>query len=215
MNNIVRMSLVIAGAAALGACAPKKTESFRYTVDQFADLKIIRYQIPGWDGLSLGQKAYAYHLAEAAKWGRDITWDQYCAWNLPVRHALEAILQCEAVDRSAPEYADFLVYAKRVFFSNGVHHHYAEDKFFPDCPKEYFASLMNTAGVSDEALLDFIYDRNALVVVFAFKIFGLELKRPVFQVTEGVVEILVNHSGIKKLLPKDAFIGSTVLKFLI
>ncbi len=163
MNNIVRMSLVIAGAAALGACAPKKTESFRYTVDQFADLKIIRYQIPGWDGLSLGQKAYAYHLAEAAKWGRDITWDQYCAWNLPVRHALEAILQCDAVDRSAPEYADFLVYAKRVFFSNGVHHHYAEDKFFPDCPKEYFASLMDTAGVSDEALLDFIYDRNALV----------------------------------------------------
>ncbi len=162
MNTLLKMSLILAGAAALSACGPKKAEPFRYTVDQFADLKIIRYQIPGWDGLSLKQKEYAYHLSEAAKWGRDITWDQYCAWNLPVRHALEAILTCDAVDRKAPDYADFLVYAKRVFFSNGVHHHYAEDKFLPDCPKDYFAGLMAQAGVADEALLDFIYDPAAL-----------------------------------------------------
>ena len=163
MNTLEKM-LLITASAALSSCGGKKetVSDFKYTVDQFADLKVMRYQVPGWDELSLRQKAYAYHLSEAAKYGRDITWDQYCAWNLPVRHALEAILNQYEGDRESADFQNFLVYAKRVFFSNGVHHHYAEDKFVPACPKAYFASLMEAAGVADEALLDFIFDPDAL-----------------------------------------------------
>ena len=151
-------------AALVASCGQKKeaASEFKYTVDQFADLKVMRYQIPGWEELTLRQKAYAYHLAEAAKYGRDITWDQYCAWNLPVRHVIEDILNKYEGDRTSPDFEAFTVYAKRVFFSNGVHHHYAEDKFVPDCPKAYFASLMEAVGDSDAALLDFIFDKDAL-----------------------------------------------------
>ncbi len=145
--------------ALLSACNnPSKDADFKYTIDTFADLKVMRYQIPGWDNLTLQQKEYAYWLSEAAKYGRDILWDQNCKENLRVRHALEAILETDGINTRAPEYADFLVYAKRVFFSNGIHHHYAEDKFFPACPREYFAGLMEKAGVADEGLLDIIYD---------------------------------------------------------
>ncbi len=149
--------MLSSAAAMLASCAPKEGD-FKYTIDSFADLKVMRYRIPGWEDLSLQQKEYAYHLAEAAKYGRDILWDQNCKDNLRVRHALEAILECDAVDTKAPGYEDFLVYAKRVFFSNGIHHHYAEDKIFPACSREYFASLMNLAGVKDDELLEIIYN---------------------------------------------------------
>lgn len=149
--------------AAITGCGTKnvqeENDGFRYLVDEFADLQIIRYQIPGWDELSLQQKEYAYHLSEAAKWGRDIIWDQNCKCNLQVRHALEQILLKKGTQPTGDNNWDgFLVYAKRVFFSNGIHHHYAENKFFPECPKEYFASLMQEAGVYSDELLDTIYN---------------------------------------------------------
>ena len=158
MNKTVKMMTIAGVAAALSGCEAPKGENFKYTIDSFADLKVMRYQIPGWENLSLQQKEYAYHLAEAAKYGRDILWDQNCKENLRVRHALEAILEADGIDREAPGYADFLVYAKRVFFSNGIHHHYAEDKIFPSCERSYFASLMEQAGVADEGLLEIIYN---------------------------------------------------------
>ena len=153
------MIIVIGSVALAGACSgpgQKSQNDFKYTIDSFADLKVMRYQIPGWENLSLRQKEYAFHLAEAAKYGRDILWDQNCKDNLRVRHALEAILETNVED--GPEWQDFLVYAKRVFFSNGIHHHYAEDKIFPACPREYFASLLQGAGIEDPGLLDIIYD---------------------------------------------------------
>ena len=158
MNKTVKMMTIAGVAAALSGCEAPKGENFKYTIDSFADLKVMRYQIPGWENLSLQQKEYAYHLAEAAKYGRDILWDQNCKENLRVRHALEAILEADGIDREAPGYADFLVYAKRVFFSNGIHHHYAEDKIFPSCERSYFASLLEQAGVADEGLLEIIYN---------------------------------------------------------
>ena len=142
MNKLFKMMTMAGMAAALAACNSPKEEDFKYTIDTFADLKVMRYRIPGWEDLSLQQKEYAYHLAEAAKWGRDILWDQNCKDNLRVRHALEAVIQADGIDKEAPEYQDFLVYAKRVFFSNGIHHHYAEDKIFPACSQEYFATLL-------------------------------------------------------------------------
>jgi len=162
MRTKLKMLATIASVAAICSCGQKQPEAFRYTVDEFADLKIMRYQIPGWNELSLRQKAYAYHLSEAAKYGRDITWDQYCAWNLPVRHLLENILENYKGDRKSDDWKNFEIYAKRVFFSNGVHHHYAEDKFVPSCDKTYFSSLMESVGEDNAELLDFIYDKDAL-----------------------------------------------------
>lgn len=157
------MMLAFGICAAASACGNKqdKDKDFKYTVDQFADIKVMRYQIPGWDSLSLQQKEYAYYLSEAAKFGRDITWDQYCSYNLPIRHTIEDILNNYQGDRECQDFKDFVVYAKRVFFSNGVHHHYAEDKFVPTCSKEYFAGLMEAVGDANQELLDFIYDINA------------------------------------------------------
>ena len=160
MKLIRRMIAFTGLAAALCSCADK-ADDFKYLVDEFADLKIMRYQVPGWDGLSLQQKEYVYHLAEAAKYGRDIIWMQNCRYNLDVRKTIEAVLENYTGDRNVPEFAQFETYAKRVFFSNGVHHHYAEDKFFPECPKEYFQGLMTAVGVGNAQLLDFIYDKAA------------------------------------------------------
>ena len=157
------MILSIGAAAALCSCGQgeKKTQDtdFHYLLDEFADLKVIRFRVPGWDNLSLRQKEYAYHLSEAAKLGRDITWDQYCKWNLPIRHVVEDILNEYEGDRECADFQNFTVYAKRLFFANGIHHHYSEDKFFPECPKEYFQSLMEAVGDGEQAteLLEVIY----------------------------------------------------------
>ena len=153
--------ITIAGmAAALVSCTDKAADNgeFKYLIDEFADLKIMRYQVPGWDDLSLQQKEYVYHLAEAAKYGRDIIWAQNYKHNLNIRKTLENILENYKGDRSGADFKAFETYAKRVFFSNGIHHHYAEDKFFPECPKEYFGSLMEAVGAADAGLLDIIYD---------------------------------------------------------
>ncbi len=157
------MILTIGAAAALCSCGQgeKKTgdKDFHYLLDEFADLKVIRFKVPGWDALTLRQKEYAYHLSEAAKLGRDITWDQYCKWNLPIRHVVEDILGEYEGDRECADFQRFTVYAKRLFFSNGIHHHYSEDKFFPECPKDYFRSLMEAVGDGERAgeLLEVIY----------------------------------------------------------
>ncbi|MDD7088005.1 MAG: dihydrofolate reductase [Bacteroidales bacterium] len=164
------MLTIFGVAALLSACGQggqkdertAQNEDFHYLLDEFADLKVMRYQVPGWEDLTLRQKEYAYHLSEAAKYGRDITWDQYCKWNLPVRHAVEDILNEYKGDRDSEDFQKFTVYAKRLFFSNGMHHHYAEDKFFPECSKEYFKSLMEAIGEGEKAdtLLTVIYSKD-------------------------------------------------------
>ena len=160
MKLITKMIAITSMAAAAMSCCQNEKE-FKYLVDEFADLKIMKYHVPGWDGLTLQQKEYVFHLAEAAKYGRDIIWMQNCKYNLDVRKALEAVLENYEGDRDCEDFKQFEEYAKRVFFSNGVHHHYAEDKFVPSCGKEYFASLMSAVGAENESLLDFIYDENA------------------------------------------------------
>ena len=160
MKLITKMIAITSMAAAAMSCCQNEKE-FKYLVDEFADLKIMKYHVPGWDGLTLQQKEYVFHLAEAAKYGRDIIWMQNCKYNLDVRKVLEAVLENYEGDRDCEDFKQLEEYAKRVFFSNGVHHHYAEDKFFPSCGKEYFASLMSAVGAENESLLDFIYDENA------------------------------------------------------
>ena len=154
--------IAITGIAALSMSCADKNSDFKYLIDEFADLKIMRYQVPGWDGLTLQQKEYVYHLAEAAKYGRDIIWMQNCKHNLQIRKTIENILDNYSGDRSTAEFAQFETYAKRVFFSNGIHHHYAEDKFLPECSREYFAGLMSAVGAWDDALLEIIYNPELL-----------------------------------------------------
>lgn len=158
------MLITLASAAGVMACSQgeKKSSNFKYLIDEFADIKIMRYQIPGWDNLSFKQKEYLYHLSEAAKFGWDIYWDQNCKDNLAVRKVLQNILENYKGDRNCKDFQDFTVYAKRVFFSSGIHHHYAEDKFFPECGEEYFKSLMEAVGESEKCatLLPVIYSKE-------------------------------------------------------
>ena len=163
--NMVKIGKMVAflGMAAFmtsGCGSGQKTDDgFRYLIDEFADLKIMRYRIPGWDDLTLQQKEYVYHLGEAAKYGRDIIWVQNCEVNLPIRKAVETIIEKYDGDRECEDFRNFIVYAKRLFFSNGIHHHYAEDKFFPECPQEYFRALMEAVGVQEtDFLIDAIYN---------------------------------------------------------
>ena len=161
MKVIINKMITVAGlAAALVSCSDKAAQNgeFKYLIDEFADLKIMRYQVPGWDALSLQQKEYVYHLSEAAKYGRDIIWMQNCKYNLQIRKTLENILENYEGDRTCEDWTKFETYAKRVFFSNGIHHHYAEDKFFPECSQDYFHDLMAAVGEDDAELEFFIFD---------------------------------------------------------
>lgn len=160
MKLSVKMIIISGLAAASVSCTDKaaKTDGFRYLLDEFADVKVMRYTVPGWEGLTLQQKEYVYHLSEASKYGRDIIWMQNCRYNLDIRKVLEAVLENYEGDRNCNEFKKFETYAKRVFFSNGIHHHYAEDKFFPECTQEYFRGLMAAVGMESEDLLTAIYD---------------------------------------------------------
>ena len=156
--------MLIATLAGLFAASCKdgavKEEPFRYLADEFADLKVIRYRIPGWDSLTLQQKEYIYHLSEAAKAGRDIFWDQNFKHGIKIRRALEGIFENYSGEKESSDWKEFVVYAKRVFFSNGIHHHYAEEKFIPGCSQEYFAKLMDESGQSElkEELIPMLFD---------------------------------------------------------
>lgn len=135
---------LFAGSCQNGTKAPE--EKFKYLADEFADIKVIRYQIPGWDSLTVEQKGYIYHLSEAAKCGRDIYWDQNFKYGLKIRKVLETIFDKYVGEKESEDYKNFVVYAKRVFFSNGIHHHYAEDKFIPGCSIDFFKKLMVESG---------------------------------------------------------------------
>lgn len=123
-------------------------EKFSYIVDQFADLQILRYQVPGFENLSLRQKQLLYHLSEAALMGRDILFDQNGRYNLVIRRTLEAVYQYGTVDKSSADYQAFEVYLKRVWFANGIHHHYGEDKFIPGFSEAFFDAAVRSVDVS-------------------------------------------------------------------
>lgn len=123
-------------------------EEFSYIVDQFADLQILRYQVPGFENLSLRQKQLLYHLSEAALMGRDILFDQNGRYNLVIRRTLEAVYQYGTVDKSSVDYQAFEVYLKRVWFANGIHHHYGEDKFIPGFSEAFFDAAVRSVDVS-------------------------------------------------------------------
>lgn len=156
------LCIVLAAAGILCGCQQKKTceqQAFQYNVDKFYDLEILRYDVPEFDSLSLQQKSLLYCLSEAALWGRDILFDQNGRYNLRIRRACEELYLNYPYDKSATEFAAFERYLKRVWFSNGIHHHYSEDKFLPEFDHAWFESACEAAGIEyDPAILPVMFD---------------------------------------------------------
>ncbi|WP_439153180.1 dipeptidyl-peptidase 3 family protein [Winogradskyella sp.] len=142
----------------------EKTETeFSYNVEQFADIKILRYQIPGWENLSLKEQKLVYYLVEAGLAGRDIMWDQNYRHNLKIRRALESIYTNYEGDKNSADWKAFEVYLKRVWFSNGIHHHYSNDKLKPGFSKDYLNDLLLATNTKlDGEAFDVIFnDKDA------------------------------------------------------
>lgn len=129
-------------------------EPFKVLTEQFADIRILRYRVPGFDNLPLQSRELLYYLHEAALWGRDIIYDQNYKHNLLIRHTLENMYLTYRGDRGGENWQHFEVYLKRVWFSNGIHHHYSMDKFFPELPEENFREMMRHSDASGFAAED-------------------------------------------------------------
>ncbi|MCL1942311.1 MAG: dipeptidyl peptidase 3 [Candidatus Azobacteroides sp.] len=157
--------LIFMIATGIMSCGDKKSteassqsspadDNFNYVVEQFADLQILRYQVPGFDELNLQQKELIYYLNQAASEGRDILFDQNGKYNLAIRRTLEAVYLNYKGDTASTDYKNFVVYLKRVWFSNGIHHHYATDKFQPGFSKEFFTNAVKSIDASMLPLKD-------------------------------------------------------------
>ena len=155
----MKQSVIILCTALCALCACQKQKSFQYSVDKFYDLEILRYDVPGFEQLNLQEKTLVYYLSEAALQGRDILFDQNGRYNLRIRRALEALYLNYPYKKSTDEFAAFERYLKRVWFSNGIHHHYSEDKFLPEFTQEWFVAACEKAGVTyDPAILPVMFD---------------------------------------------------------
>jgi dipeptidyl-peptidase-3 len=129
----------------------EETVAFNYNVDKFADIKILKYQIPGWDKLTLKEQKLVYYLTEAGLSGRDIMWDQNYRYNLRIRKALEHVYTNYSGDKNSADWASFESYLKRVWFSNGIHHHYSNDKLKPEFSSEYLKEILSVTNTELEA----------------------------------------------------------------
>ena len=151
MKKIILAALAI---AALSTTAMAQDNNFNYSVDRFADIEVLRYQVPGFEDLTLQQKELIYYLTEAAINGRDILFDQNGKYNLMVRQALEDIYRNYKGDKTSKDYLAFEKYLKQVWFGNGIHHHYSMDKFVPEFSKDFFdkqfAALPDSKQRADE-----------------------------------------------------------------
>jgi len=169
------MLLVILALVSLAACrqaekapdtaapateTPEVSETdFNWNPENFGDKRILRYQVPGFDNLSVQQKKLVYYLVQAGLAGRDIIWDQNYRHNLAVRKALETAIKNYKGDQKAAEWQQFMEYAKNVFFSNGIHHHYSNDKFIPAFPRTWFEAMLKDVGHSlPEEVLTAMFD---------------------------------------------------------
>ena len=155
MGSILK-TMTIMGCAALvagglGSCQQSGKDSgedaFEYANERFADLQMLRYKVEGFENLSLQQKTFIYYLSEAALWGRDILFDQNGKYNLEIRDILEAIYTSENVDKDDENFKAMEVYLKRVWFSNGIHHHYGCEKFVPEFSEEWFREQVKSCKV--------------------------------------------------------------------
>lgn len=166
-----RLLIILVAALTLVGCGGKGNNKVRtvgadeieYNVDRFYDLAILRYRVPDFENLSTQQKALVYYLSEAALWGRDILYDQNCRYNLRVRRTCEALYLGYEGDRESEQFKLFEQYLKRVWFSNGIHHHYAEDKFLPECTEAWFRRACQESNVAlTDELVRVMFDPTVL-----------------------------------------------------
>lgn len=137
----------------------EENKDFDYSVEQFADIKVLRYQIPGWEKLSLKEQKLVYYLTQAGLEGRDIIWDQNYRHNLTIRKALENVYQNYEGDKSSTDWNNFETYLKRIWFSNGIHHHYASNKIKPEFSSDYLKQLLSDTNTTLEGeAFDVIFD---------------------------------------------------------
>ena len=155
---------ILAVSAICFSGCQKQQQKFVYNVDKFYDLEILRYDVPEFESLTLQQKQLVYCLSEAALWGRDILYDQNGRYNLRIRRALEALyVRRDKVQCTDEEWAAFERYLKRVWFSNGIHHHYSEDKFLPEFSQDWFEKACDQARVEyDPEILPVMFDPNVM-----------------------------------------------------
>lgn len=151
--------MMFAAGIAFAACSPKvaqetKKNDFKVEAQSFADLQVLRYYVPGWDHLTPKQKEFSYYLYEASLSGRDIIWDQRGKYNLKVRKTLEAIFLNDKINKTGGDWNKFKEYAGRVWFSNGIYHHYGNEKLIPEFSHDYFASLVKQCDPNDLPLLN-------------------------------------------------------------
>ena len=143
ISPLLPLALITLGALPVARAAePAPAAPFVIEADRFADVQVLRYQVPGFEKLSLQQKKLAYYLTQAGLSGRDIFWDQKYGHNLLVRKTLEGVLASYTGERAGPNWEAFTTYAKEVFFANGVHHHYSSAKMMPEFPAAYFSTLL-------------------------------------------------------------------------
>lgn len=169
-KQTILMALVGALMTGVVACTPQQekqqtpaTNEFNYMVENFADLGILRYRVPDFENLTTQQKALVYYLNEAALWGRDILCDQNCRYNLRIRRACEKIYLNYTGDKNTEEWKAFELYLKRIWFANGIHHHYSEDKILPTCSREWFANACASCGVQlDDEVMEVIFDPTVM-----------------------------------------------------
>lgn len=128
----------------------KEAKGFRWQTEQFGDVKILRYQVPMFEQLSARERIFIYYLSQAALAGRDILWDQNNCYNLRLRRVLERVINDFQGDRTTEDFQAFMVYAKKVFFANGIHHHYSMDKFKPCFTQAYWQELLRAVGCEKE-----------------------------------------------------------------
>lgn len=150
-------------------------DKFEYQGERFADIQMLRYRLPGFEKLSARQKAYIYYLSEATLWGRDITFDQFGKYNLLIRKTLEKVYDFYRKDTTIAEYDEnqraFIEYLKRVWFSNGIYHHYATDKFTPSFTESFYRDMVTKAFAAEgrvdaeevlSQIIPVMFDRNLL-----------------------------------------------------
>lgn len=168
--------------------------TFKVSADRFADLEVLRYEVPGFNELSAQQKELAYYLTEAALCGRDIIWDQKYKHNLRIRKVLEAVFETSKADRKSDNWKKFETYAKRVFFSNGIHHHYSNLKIMPEFDQTYFAELVN--GVDATQLpLDEGQSVEQLIAMLNPILFDAKVDNKIVDLASGIDNVVASANN--------------------
>ena len=168
-------------------------KNFDYHVDRFADIEVLRYEVPEYDRLSLNQKKMLYYLSQAAQSGRDIIWDQNGKYNLQLRKLLENIYSNFSGDKNSPDYKAFEKYLKQVWFGNGIHHHYSTDKFVPEFSQDFFLAQVN-ALPADQLPLNIGQTKQQLIDTLVPVIFDpTVMAKRVWQ--DGSVDVIVNSAS--------------------